>query len=250
MLFNLLSNCHKWIEAVASLVYPEVCQVCKEERATPVQGFVGRGCRSKVHPIQPPFCMRCGLPFPGEIGMEFECSNCTNVPLHFTYARSAVPAKDVVLDVIHRYKYQRALWFEPFLVELFLEAALPALKSDRWNLIVPVPLHPSRQNEREFNQAEHLAHSLGKAIGIDVNNRALIRIQATPTQTHLTREERARNVRNAFAMRKRADVRGARIIVVDDVLTTGATTNACARTLRKAGAEEVCVWTVARGMAS
>ena len=244
---NIFSGWREWIEPIAALVYPEVCQACKEERATPAQGYVGDHCRKKVHFIQPPLCMRCGLPFPGDIGIDFECSNCTNVPLHFTYARSAVAAKDVVLDVIHRYKYHKALWFEPFLVELLLKAAMPVLASERWNLIVPVPLHPARQNEREFNQAEHLARHLGKAIALEVHS-ALIRTQPTPTQTHLSREARAQNVRNAFATRKRADVRGARIILVDDVLTTGATTNACARILRKAGAEEVCVWTVARGL--
>jgi competence protein ComFC len=247
---NVPSVVRHWFEVLASLVYPDVCQCCGAERAGLKQGYVGERCRKSVHLIQAPMCERCGLPYDGAITTEFECANCQNVPLHFTYARSVVAARGIVLDVIHRYKYHKALWFERFLVELLLTAATPAISSGAWNVIVPVPLHVSREREREFNQAKNLAYQLGKATGLPVNARALMRTQATQTQTHLSRQERAENVRNAFSARTGEVVRGARVVLVDDVLTTGATTNACARTLRKAGAEEVCVWTVARGLLS
>jgi competence protein ComFC len=245
---ELLSKLRGGLEALASLVYPEVCQCCGQERAVPAQGYVGELCRKKVRPIRAPFCERCGRPCQGDITNVFECTNCRGVALHFTYARAAVAAGEVVRDVIHRYKYDRELWFEPFLVEYFLAAAVPILAGAQWDVVVPVPLHPTRQREREFNQAEKLARHLGAAMGWPINHRALIRTKATETQTHLSREERAENMRNAFAMRKGANVRGARVVLVDDVMTTGATTNACARVLRKAGAEEVCVWTVARSV--
>jgi ComF family protein len=168
--------------------------------------------------------------------------------LHFRFARSAVVAEGVVLEVIHRYKYRRALWFEPFLAGLLVRAAGPELRREEWDLIVPVPLHPARKREREFNQAEHLAAHLGRALTLPVNARALRRIERTRTQTKLTRTQRAANVRGAFALDDGADLEGARVIVLDDVLTTGATTSACARVLRRAGAADVCVWTVARGV--
>jgi len=239
---------HDWMETLIGLIYPNVCQCCEKERAGRAQGYVGASCREDVRLMRPPMCERCGLAFKGEINTIFECSNCQNVALHFTYARSAAAARGVLLDVIHRYKYSRALWFEPFLAELLVNAAAPAIRGSAWNMIVPVPLHPARQREREFNQAENLGRHLARATGLILNARAIIRTEATPSQTRLTREERAKNVRNAFALRPRANVRGARIVLVDDVMTTGATTNACARVLRKAGAEEVCVWTVARGL--
>jgi ComF family protein len=248
MLRELKSTLRDGVEALASLFYPEVCQCCGEEHAGPAQGYVGLRCRRSVDVIRAPFCDRCGRPFQGDIDTVFECANCQGVPLHFVYARSAVTVRGVVLDVIHRYKYDRALWFEPFLVEFFLGAATPVLQNAKWDVIVPVPLHAARQREREFNQAEKLANHLGEAVGAPVNQRALIRVKPTDTQTHLSREERAKNVRDAFAARKGADVRGARVVLVDDVFTTGATTNACARVLRKAGAEEVCVWTLARSI--
>ena len=168
--------------------------------------------------------------------------------LHFQSARAAVIAGHLVLDVIHRYKYQRALWFEPFLADLLVCAARPALAKEHWDVIVPVPLHPLKKREREFNQAERLAARLGEATEVPVTARELRRVEPTRTQTLLTREQRAANVRHAFAVRAGCQLEGRRVILVDDVLTTGATTSACARALRNAGAREVQVWTVARGL--
>ena len=194
-------------------------------------------------------CDRCGLPFEGEISDRFECANCRELDLAFSTARSAVAAKGMVLDVIHRWKYSGALWFEPFLAGLLIREAEPALRAGGWDFIVPVPLHPVKQAEREFNQAEHLARHLGQTAQIPVQLNFLRRINPTLTQTRLTRAERTKNMTGAFAPgRDEAGIRGKRLVVVDDVLTTGATTSACASVLRTCGAGEVCVWTVARGL--
>lgn len=237
-----------WFDAALSLVYPEVCQCCGNERATPAEGFVGATCRAEVKWIQPPYCDTCGLPFEGQITTEFVCANCREVELHFERARSAVAAQGLVLEVIHRYKYQRALWFEPFLAQMLVHKAVPALGESAWDMIVPVPLHPSKKNEREFNQAERLARHLSTAAGIPLEARTLARVHPTLSQTRLSREERLENVHRAFALTGRVSVEGRSVVLVDDVLTTGATTSACARVLREAGATEVCVWTVARGL--
>ena len=188
------------------------------------------------------------MPYFGAITQRFECANCRELNYSFRYARSAVVARDVVLDVIHRYKYHQALWFEPFLLELLMTRALSEVRACDWNWIVPVPLHPTKHREREFNQAERLARGLSKATGIPLNARLLRRVRATRTQTQLSREERLANVGRAFALPRPTDLRGKRLLVIDDVLTTGATTSACARVLREAGADDVCVWTVARGI--
>ena len=168
--------------------------------------------------------------------------------LHFSSARSAVVARGLVLDVIHRYKYSRALWFEPFLADLLIRQAKPVLANEKWDLIVPVPLHALKKREREFNQAERLATHLSRATSIPMGSDILERVEFTRTQTKLTRTQRAANVRHAFRLRKTAHLDGQRIILLDDVLTTGATTSACARVLQMAGAGDVCVWTVARGL--
>lgn len=236
-----------WLDAGLGFFYPNVCQICRSQQATAGQGYVCAGCQKGVRRIREPFCERCGLPFEGEITTRFECGNCREMELHFSSARAAVSADGVALDVIHRYKYQRALWFEPFLAELLVGQAAARLPRAEWDLIVPVPLHPLKQREREFNQAERLAAHLSAATRIPVQS-LLRRVQPTRTQTLLTRPERAANVRRAFAPARSRRLNGERVVVVDDVLTTGATTSACAETLRRHGAGEVCVWTVARGV--
>jgi competence protein ComFC len=237
----------QWANAFLGFLYPEVCQLCGLPRATPAEGFVCSHCDRSAEFITPPFCDRCGLPFAGAISQTFVCQNCRSAELHFCYARAAVVAKDKVLDAIHRYKYNRALCLEPFLAGLLVSQAQLALSSDQWDLIVPVPLHPLKEREREFNQAERLSRCLSRAIGIPVETKAVRRVLPTRTQTLLTREERLENMRKAFAFNPSAKINRKRIILVDDVFTTGATTSACALVLKQGGAAEVCVWTVARG---
>lgn len=236
------------VSTTLGLFYPEVCALCQNEPAEPRDGFVGENCRKQVRSIRPPFCQRCGMPFEGDLTTSFECSNCRDLELYFTSARAAAVAKTVVLEAIHRFKYSRALWFENFLAELLLAEAVPVLRGQRWDFIAPVPLHPLKKREREFNQAELLAARLSRATGIPMNISALCRVKATATQTLLRRDQRATNMRGAFAVKDGMKLDDKRVIIVDDVFTTGATTNDCARALKVAGAGDVCVWTVARGL--
>ena len=242
-----LSSAKTWLDAALSFFYPNVCQYCSGEPASKSEGFIGANCQEKVKLIEPPFCRKCGLPFPGEITSAFQCGNCREMELHFSYARSAALLEEMLLDVIHRYKYSRALWFEPFLAGLLLSQALAELRRDDWDMIVPVPLHRLKRSEREFNQAERLARHLSDATQIPLANSLLRRVQPTRTQTRLSRPERLDNVRNAFALSAGKELNGERIVLIDDVLTTGATTSACAKVLLHGGAAQVCVWTVARG---
>jgi competence protein ComFC len=246
---NWPASIRDFAETGLTFLYPDVCQNCLDAPATRADGYICANCWRNVRFVVPPFCERCGLPFEGEIGDAFECGNCRGVELHFSRARSAVAAKGMVLDVIHRWKYSRALWFEPFLAGLLVREAAPALTAEKWDWIVPVPLHPQKEAEREFNQAEHLARQLAPATGIPVRTDLVRRIAPTRTQALLSRAERAENMQRAFGAGRNAEAaRGKRIVLIDDVLTTGATTNACAGVLRACGAVEVCVWTVARGL--
>src|SRR5262249_33924910 len=154
-------------------------------------------CWQEVRFVKPPLCERCGLPFEGEITTKFECANCKDLEFSFRTARSAVTANPFMLEIIHRYKYQRALWFEPFLADLLIRAAGPALAEEKPDMIVPVPLHAAKEREREFNQAERLAAHLSRATGIEVKKNILRRVEPTQTQTRLSREERAKNVLGA-----------------------------------------------------
>jgi ComF family protein len=238
-------------EAAVGLLFPPVCQLCGEERAGPQEGYVCGRCWSRpggIRLVVPPYCGRCGLPFEGDITAPFECANCRDLDLAFSSARAAVVATPFLLEIIHRYKYQRALWFEPFLADLLIRQAAAPLREGSWDALVPVPLFPVKRREREFNQAERLGAALAQAAGLPLVTHAVRRVVPTRTQTRLNRQERADNMRGAFAPAPGRPLAGKRVVLVDDVLTTGATTNACALALRAAGAAEVSVWTLARGL--
>jgi predicted amidophosphoribosyltransferase len=204
-----------WLNTGPGFFYPEICQLCEAEPATAREGLVGAKCWSQVRFIRPPFCERCGLPFAGDLTTAFECTNCREMERHFSSARSAVVAKTVVLEVVHRFKYQRAAWFENFLTDLLVREAAPALRGQGWDFIAPVPLHPLKQRERELNQAEILARHLSEAAKIPLNTNLLRRVTPTMTQTLLTREQRAKNMRGAFAVRGGVKLAGERVVLVD-----------------------------------
>ncbi len=229
------------------LGFPDVCQFCGEESAVKEEGYLGRACRKFLRPVVEPYCERCGLPLEGEAPPGARCANCDRVPWYSERARSALLANPFALDVVHRYKYQEALWVEEFLVGILAEAVRQDSACAVWDGVLSVPLHATRRRERYFNQADHLARGLAHALGRPYLARAMKRIAPTASQTMLTRQERARNVRAAFQVVLPHAIVGRRLLLVDDVLTTGATTNACAKVLRRAGARQVWVWTLLRG---
>ncbi len=235
-----------WGNAAAHFIFPEVCQVCSERRAGPDEGYLCADCWQNVRFVEEPFCQKCGLPFEGEINQAFECSNCKEISLKFDQARSAVHADEFLREIIHRFKYDRARFFGNFLGGLLLRKAGPELAGGGWDEIVPVPLHSRKLREREFNQAVQISGYLSESTGIPLGRNRLARVVATQTQTRLTRKQRTENVKSAFSLKREGDVEGRSFVLVDDVLTTGATTSACAQVLKKARAGRVCVWTVAR----
>ncbi|MDP6795099.1 MAG: ComF family protein [Verrucomicrobiota bacterium] len=237
-----------FVKGSLNLIFPEVCQLCRGESAKPEDGFVCTGCFAKLKSIQPPFCKRCGQPFAGEFSGGFECANCVEMGLKFEFARAAMQASVEMLDVIHRFKYEQALWLEPLFDRLLRESAVEQIRAWRGDCLVPVPLHSVRFRERGFNQAEQLCRNLARATGLGVETRAVKRTRMTQTQTRLTRSERLANMRGAFKPHKR-NLNGRRVVLVDDVLTTGVTTSECAKSCKQAGAAAVGVWTLARGIA-
>jgi ComF family protein len=193
-------------------------------------------------------CSRCGESYEGDMEGKFRCSNCAGRRWYITKARAAYRAEHEVREVIHEFKYQSQFHHLPCLAEWLEEGFDRFYKNegDVWDGLVPVPLYPLRRRERGFNQAEELAFVLGKKRGLPVLN-ALRRVKKTEIQARLRRSERLRNQMNAFELKRGFDLKGQRLLIIDDVFTTGATINACARVLKEAGASTLAALTVARG---
>jgi competence protein ComFC len=230
--------------AIASLLYPPVCTICSA--SVPPGEYLCQECEGKITHIVPPFCAKCSEPFSGAITNPFDCANCAHRRLYFDAAVSAIRSRGIVRKVILDFKYSRQIHLR-HLVAKWLFAALDddRLRGRKFDLIVPVPLHSARERERGFNQAALLAEMLSARTSIPVRP-ALERVRHTTTQTAFDRAERMENLRGAFRLRKKADVRHLHVLLIDDVLTTGSTLSACARVLRKAGAASIYAATAAR----
>jgi competence protein ComFC len=198
--------------------------------------------------IGPHLCSRCGEGYDGDLNGDFRCSNCAGRRWYISRARAAYRAQGEVRELIHELKYnqqfhhlpQLSRWLEEGFRRFYMEP------QDRWDGLVPVPLYPVRRRERGFNQAGELARLLGKRTGLVVWD-VLERTRQTEVQARLRRSERLRNQLNAFGLKRGFDLQGKRLLIIDDVFTTGATINACAQVLKKAGAQHLAALTVARG---
>jgi ComF family protein len=174
------------------------------------------------------------------------CGGCRLHAPTFDYARAAARYEDVVREALHAFKFQGRRALAAPLGDLVREAVEGLLPAGLPDLLVPVPLHPRRERERGFNQASLLAHWLGRPWRRPVREDVLVRSVATSSQTELDAPARRANVRNAFRVRRAEPIAGRHVVLVDDILTTGATLSECARCLRAGGAATVGVLTVAR----
>ena len=205
-------------------------------------------CRAAVKPVAVPYCERCGDPVAGMVGGPFECAGCRKMQPSFDWARSAVRYDGTAKICIRRFKYNAGFWLQDELVDWLVALWRTCPRTVRQaDFAVGVPLYPKRERERGYNQADLLGKEFGRRVGIPFRRRVLWRKKATATQTHLTAAQRVHNVKGVFHVPWPGRVRGAKIVLVDDVMTTGATVNECARALKTAGAASVMVLTVARG---
>lgn len=222
------------IDAVLNLLFPQSCVLCNS-RVLSYSGSVAcPECWSKLEPIPQPYCPQCGMPAPILEGL---CGACRRGDHAFDFARSLFLFTDAMREILHHFKYSGRVSLGRALGRRLREHMLEEGFTGR--LAVPVPLHRKRERERGFNQAELLARHLGVTVDRDL----LLRRKNTPSQTGLSRSQRALNLSAAF------EVRGTPpecVLVVDDVYTTGATLHEIAKTLKRAGAERVEVLTVAR----
>lgn len=232
------------MEPVTDTLFPPACAACRQ--LTGRHGALCAECWGAMHFITPPLCHACGLPFDYVLGEDALCGRCLEERPPYRQARALLRYDEHSKGQLIAFKYhdktQLAPVFGRWLARLAEE--LPA----RPDCIIPVPLHYRRLVRRRYNQAALLAQALARETGFVFLPDGLERVRATVPQTGLTRRQRDDNMRGAFRVRARhaKTLVGASVLLVDDVMTTGATLNACTRSLRDAGTRDVCVVTIAR----
>ncbi len=250
-------------ETFTSLLYPPSCLICGI--AVKPDDPLCADCAEAAPRLEAPFCPVCSWPYPSPVNsgaslaalsslsLAMTCGNCRDRAFAFDCAVSTRRHDGPVRELIVRFKYQSERHLRRALAGWLAEALLDPRIADRpADALVPVPLHPRRRRERGYNQAEECCRLLGRRAGLPVWP-VLHRARYTGTQTLLSREERAKNLSGAFALaggwttrRWRRQMEGADLLLVDDVFTSGATVDACARVLLAGGAASVRVLTVAR----
>ena len=241
-----------WVDAALDLIFPALCPVCDVPLGAGRRDPLCGGCWSGIGRIGPPLCTRCGRPDVPDVGEDPaagdavaapECAACALDPPPFHWARAAAVYEGPLREALHALKFRGKVALARPLAVLLLEQCAPA-RPARLDAVIPVPLAPARERERGFNQATLLAGRVARAWGAPLRSGWLVRRRATAPQSDLGAEERHANVRGAFAAA--SAVAGRHVVIVDDVLTTGATAAECARALLAQRAAGVGVVSVAR----
>ena len=236
--------------AALDLVFPALCPVCEATLGPGRRDPLCGACWGAITRLGAPTCDVCGAATP-TIATVAEpprrvaptCATCMTSPPHYDYARSAALYEGGLRDALHAFKFAGRRALAGPLGDLAAEQCVASLP-DGIDALIPVPLARERERERGFNQATLLARRIGRRLGVPTRPSWLARIRSTRPQSDLSAAERRTNVRGAFRASER--VAGGHLLLVDDILTTGATLDACARALSAAGARRVGVLTVAR----
>ncbi len=243
-----LAPLREFAKAIVDLLYPNRCIVCREW-LRPKESYRERlclRCWGNIERTLPPFCSRCGKHLDRKQLAKNVCSSCIRAPLAFDRAFAPFAYDETMKLIIHQFKYGGKEYLSSLLGEGMAEFAVqynvPAPYVD---MIIPVPLHRTRLRQRSYNQAEELGKHLARRFNKPLERSSLLRHRYTPSQTSFEPSLRFLNVRNSFRVPSPETVRGKNILLVDDVLTTGATCSEAAATLKNAGAHAVFVMTAA-----
>ncbi len=233
------------LHALLDVILPPICHICHSYIPDAGRLHICPTCRDRLPLVTSPLCPLCGIPFAGT-GGDHRCGTCLTHPPHFDAARAHFLYEGAIRDLIHSFKYNQRTHLRNPLALLALEGVSGLVDDQAPHLIVPVPLHRSRLRQRGFNQAVLLGRKISRLLSLPMIPDALIRTRQTAPQIELSAAERRLNVKGAFKVGRTDTVAGKRILLLDDVMTTGSTMNECAKELKKAGATVVIAAAIAR----
>ena len=229
------------------LLFPPLCHVCKAFIPEAGDLFICAECLKEIPFLVSPLCTVCGTPFATEAGHDHTCGAClSHSPIHI--CRSATLLGGPAQELIHRFKYGGRVHLCQPLGLLAAGALAPFCAEAAPDVIIPVPLHRKRLRQRGYNQSQLIGKVLEKQWKVPQEVGNLRRLRWTEPQTSLDANHRARNVKGAFGVREPKRLEGKRVLLVDDVLTTGSTMRACVEALREAEVAAIFAVTVARGV--
>lgn len=226
--------------ALSDLFLPPACGICDGTEEVEPHSFLCRACRSLVLEVEPPMCLTCGLPVPGVAFSDAGiCGRCMKTPPPYGRTRYGLYYQGPVRDALLRFKYSGGLYASRPLARLLVEAFARHFDPDEFDVIVPVPVHRSRLISRGFNQVVILSERLARKTGIPLDRRSLVKTRRTIPQVGLEREKRLKNLSGSFGISRADRVKNRRVLLVDDVATTGATIAEASKALLKGRAARV-----------
>lgn len=235
----------RFLSILLQFLLPHQCPCC-EKLLEEGQLRVCSDCLSKIQWIRSPICSTCGIPFISQEVEDHPCGDCLTQPKYFTMARASGIYEGILQKAIHDWKYKGKTYFTLFFGEWMKEGLNRYWKSNFFDLLIPVPLHPRRLRQRGFNQSLLLVKELSRHTGIPFQKGVLQKEKPTPPQVDLKGVERERALKGVFKVTGGSGfLEGKTILLIDDVYTTGATVNECSKVLLKAGAKRVDVLTLA-----
>jgi ComF family protein len=238
---------HFFLEKLFQFFLPSQCACCGTFLDEGHPGLCA-DCFARTRPIEPPLCSVCGLPFVSSVGESHVCGGCHIRKKHFTTARAVAYYEGPLQETLHRWKYERRISLTPFLGRWMAERLRRYWTHPRFDLLIPVPLHVKRLRDRGFNQALLLTRELSRWTRIPYGKGVLQKRRATVPQVDLSGAEREKRIKGVFTVPANGPIEDRSVLLVDDVYTTGATVNECAKVLLAAGARRVDVFTLARAV--
>ncbi len=229
------------LNGLLNLLFPQACPVCRKPSSEHSIAPICAECWRTIRPYRSPACRRCGAPLVSDAAAT--CGDCLRDEPSFERAVNFGLYEGALRDAINLLKYRGIRRLSGPLSGMMLRMEFPDVDA-----VVPVPLHEKRLRQREFNQSALLAASIARHIGATLETGCLVKIRDTPPQVGLRSRERIKNIKGAFDIRRADRIRGGRILLIDDVVTTGATVRECSRVLKKAGARAIHVAALAHGV--